>query len=135
VTEDNKRANIAAEVKRGEESLESAQILLSAGKHADAVSRAYYGAFHFARALLLTLAQEPRTHGGIERLIQRDFVRPGALDPATGKLLSRLQKFRQDADYTAEFVFSREGAAEEVTAAVAFVTAARALLVTGGWIG
>ena len=60
MTEDNKRANIAAEVKRGEESLESAQILLSAGKHSDAVSRAYYGAFHFARALLLTLAQEPR---------------------------------------------------------------------------
>jgi uncharacterized protein (UPF0332 family) len=133
LTGDNKRRNIAAEIARGDESLESARILLAAGKHADAVSRAYYGAFHFARALLLTLPEEPRTHGGVERLLQRDFVRPGALDPDTGKLFSRLQKFRQDADYSAEFVFTESGAAEEVLAATRFIAAARAILDAGGW--
>jgi uncharacterized protein (UPF0332 family) len=135
LTGDNKRKNIAAEVERGDESLESARILLAAAKHADAVSRAYYAAFHFARALLLTLPEEPRTHGGVERLLQRDFVRAGALDPETAKLFSRLQKFRQDADYTAEFVFTGPGAAEEVAAAERFVTAARALLVARGFWG
>ena len=70
----------------------------------------------------------------MERLLQRDFVRGGALDPNTAKLFSRLQKFRQDADYTAEFVFTREGAAEEVAAARAFVAAAKAILATGGWL-
>ena len=134
MTDDNKRKNIAAEVRRGEESLESARILHAAGKEADAVSRAYYAAFHFARALLLTLAEEPRSHGGVDRLIQRDFVRAGALDPQVGKLLSRLQKFRQDADYTAEFVFTHEGSAEEIDAATSFVQAARAILVNGGWL-
>lgn len=134
MTGDNKRKNVAAEVRRGEECLESAQILLRAGKNADAVSRAYYAAFHLARALLLTLAEEPRTHGGVERLLQRDFVRTGALDPETAKLFSRLQKFRQDADYTAEFVFTSEGSAEEIAAAERFVRAARALLASGGWL-
>jgi uncharacterized protein (UPF0332 family) len=134
MTRDNKVRNIAAECKRGDDSLESAEILLAAGKHADAVSRAYYAAFHYARALLLTQAEEPRTHGGVERLLQRDFVQPGTLDPAIGKMFSRLQKFRQDADYTAEFVFTREGASDEVDAAKTFVGAARSLLQADGWV-
>jgi len=46
LTNENRKKNIAAEVRRGNETLESAQILLDAGKLADAVSRAYYGAFH-----------------------------------------------------------------------------------------
>jgi uncharacterized protein len=134
VTDESKRKNIAAELRRGDECLESARILHDAGKHADAVSRAYYAAFHFARALLLTLAEEPRTHGGVERLLQRDFVRSGALAPETAKVFSRLQKYRQDADYTAEFVFTREGSAEEIAAAELFVAAARTILTAGNWL-
>lgn len=133
MTEDNRKRNIAAEVARGDESLESAEILLAAGKFADAVSRAYYAAFHYGRALLLMLGEEPRTRGGLDRLLQRDLVRTGKLHPDVGKLLSRLQKYRLDADYSAEFVFSREGAAEEVQAARRFVDEARALLRSGGW--
>ena len=54
MTPPNRRANIAIETARGDEALESAEILLVAQKRRDAVSRAYYGAFHYARALLLT---------------------------------------------------------------------------------
>ncbi|HEY3819072.1 MAG TPA: hypothetical protein VGL81_18005 [Polyangiaceae bacterium] len=32
MTEDNRRKNVAAEVRRGDESLESAELLLAAGK-------------------------------------------------------------------------------------------------------
>ena len=49
MTRDNKKRNIEAEVARGTESLESADILFAAAKHADVVSRAYYAVFHFAR--------------------------------------------------------------------------------------
>jgi uncharacterized protein (UPF0332 family) len=66
VTEDNRRKNISVEAKRGDDSLESARILLAAAMHADAVSRAYYGAY--ARALLLTVGEEPETHGGVHKL-------------------------------------------------------------------
>ena len=134
MTDDNRRKNIAAEVRRGDESFESAELLLAAGKLADAVSRAYYAAFHYARAMLLTLGEEARTHGGLERLLHRDLVREGGLDPDVARLFSRLQKFRQDADYTAEFVFTAAGAAEEVAAARTFVVEARGRLGAGGWI-
>jgi uncharacterized protein (UPF0332 family) len=134
LTKDSILKNIAAEIRRGDESLESAAILLAAGKHADAVSRAYYGAFHYARALLLTLGEEARSHGDLERLLQRDLVRPGKLDPDVARLFSRLQKFRQDADYTAEFVFTAKSSREEVDAARQFVAEARRLLEQEGWL-
>jgi uncharacterized protein (UPF0332 family) len=134
MTDTDRKKDIAAEARRGEESLESASILLREKKLADAVSRAYYAAFHFARALLLSVGEEVRTHGGLERLLHRDFVRPGTLAPEIALLYSRLLKHRGDADYTAEFVFTATAAKEEVAAAGKFVDAARVLLRKGGWL-
>lgn len=134
MTEDNRRKNISIEAKRGDDSLESARILLAAAMHADAVSRAYYGAFHYARALLLTVGEEPETHGGVHKLLHRDLVRDGLLDADVAHLFSRLQKFRLDADYSAEVVFTAKSAAEEVRAAETFVTEARSILKRGSWV-
>ncbi len=134
MTGENKKKNILVEVERGTASLESAEILLAAGMLADAVSRAYYGAFHFARALLLTLGEEPISHAGVERLLHRDLVRAGSLDPSIARQFGRLQKMRQDADYTAEVVFTEPDARQDVAAAQQFVTEARRILVAGGWL-
>lgn len=119
---------------RGNASFESAEILLAAGKLADATSRAYYGAFHYARALLLMLGEEPLSHAGVERLLHRDIVRPGLLDPDLARQFARLQKMRQDADYTSEFVFTVQGAADDIAAARTFINSARQVLVSGGWL-
>ena len=59
MTRENRVANIAVELARGRDSLESANILLAAGKHADAVSRAYYAAFHHACATAQTRCSLP----------------------------------------------------------------------------
>jgi len=133
VTDSQKRAAIAAEIARGAEALEEAELLLAKGKFAGAVSRAYYSAFHFARALLLTIGEEPRSHGGLMRLLQANFVRSGAMKPEVAGLLSRLMSYRQDADYTAEFVFTQAMASDEVGNARSFASAARQILTTGGW--
>ena len=134
MTDDQKRTNIAAEVARGESAFRSAELLLAAGQRADAVSRAYYAAFHYARALLLTLGEEARTHGGLDRLVQRDLVRTGKLAPETAALLSRLMTFRQNADYMAEYVFTEAMATEQVEGARAFVAAARTILEGEEWL-
>jgi len=134
VTGDNRRKNISVEAKRGDDSLESARILLAAALHADAVSRAYYGAFHYARALLLTLGEEPETHAGVHKLLHRDLVRDGLLDANVAHVFSRLQRFRLDADYAAEVVFTASAATEEVHAAETFVAEARAILKRGQWV-
>lgn len=134
MTDEQKRTNVAAEVARGESALRSAELLRDAGERADAVSRPYYAAYHLARALLLTLGEEARTHGGLDRLVQRDLVRPGKLAPEVAALLSRLMAYRQNADYTAEYVFTDAMAREQVEGARAFVAAARAILEADGWL-
>lgn len=49
MTNEARTKSIIAELARGDDALESAVILLGAGKYADAVSRAYYGALHYVR--------------------------------------------------------------------------------------
>ena len=134
MTHDNIKKNIAIERERGDGSLRSAEVLLREALYADAVSRAYYAAFHYARALLLTIGEEPVTHAGVERLLHRDLVRHGALAPDVARLLGRLMKNRLDADYTSEVVFTHEAAQQEVDAARRFVEVASAQLAAGGWI-
>ena len=134
MTNAQQRAAVAAELARGRDAIEEAELLLAAGKDAGAVSRAYYSGFHYARALLITVGEEPRTHGGLTRLLQRDFARPGRIAPEVAALLSRLMTFRQDADYTAEYVFTPAMARQGVADARVFIAAAHAILVGDGWV-
>ena len=130
----NRRRNIAAEVARAEDTLRSAQVLFEAGQYADAVGRAYYGCFHYAQALLLTSGLEARRHGGVDRLLQQELVATGRLPPEIARYLSRLQQYRQHADYTAGYVFTEATAADELSVARAFCTAATELLRAEGWL-
>lgn len=98
------------------------------------MSRACYAAFHYARALLLSLGEDPITHAGVEKLLHRRWVRTGELDAEVARRFSKLQKMRIDAGYSADFVFTVDGAAEEVAVAREFVGAARALLIQRAWL-
>ena len=134
MTGKNRLENARAEASLGDDALRASEALLALGLANDAVSRAYYAAFHYARALLLALGEEPRTHGGLHRLVMRDLVRTGELEPEMGEILSQLQSFRLEADYGAEFVFTSTKATEEVSNSRRFVATARQWLERGGWI-
>jgi hypothetical protein len=134
MTGENRRENSRAESALGDDALRAADHLLGLGLHNDAVSRAYYAAFHYARALLLTEGLEPRTHRGVVALLERHFAAPGRLDRDAVALLARLQTFRSLADYDARERLPGERASAEVAAARRFVDLARSLLRTGGFI-
>jgi uncharacterized protein (UPF0332 family) len=131
---ENARAHVRAELARGDEALRAAHELFKIGLLNDAVRRAYYAALHVARALLLTEDIEPQTHAGVSAMLGMHFVVPGRLNAQHAKELARLEQFRAEADYNRFFVFTTEGAAEEVAAADRFCSAGRALLASGGWI-
>ena len=63
MTPGNLKLQVQAEVERGDAALTAAETLLEAGLNYDAASRAYYAAFHFARALALAAICEPRRLG------------------------------------------------------------------------
>jgi uncharacterized protein (UPF0332 family) len=89
---------------------------------------------HFARALLLTAGLEARRHGSLDRLLQRELVASGKLPAEVARNLSRLQQYRQHADYTAGYVFTEVTARDELEAARTFCRAARELLEREGWL-
>lgn len=77
--------------------------------------------FHAARACLYSVGLEPTTHAGVLHLFNLHFVRTGDFEPAASRLLARLQKYREEADYDAAFVVDAAGAVEELAAARDFV--------------
>jgi hypothetical protein len=128
MTDANRRENARAEALLGDDSLRAAEALLALSLHNDAVSRAYYAAFHYARALLLLRGLEPKTHRGVLSLLSEHYERPALISPAIVSALAHLQTFRNIADYDAGSRIQAERAQAEVSAASAFVVTARALL-------
>ena len=116
MTDDNKRANIAVELARCQESLQAARILIDAGLLRDGESRVYYAAFHAAKALLLTEGIEPRSHAGVAQLLGLHFIKTVRLDAGDGRLFARLQKYRIEADYSAEFMLTAPALEEDFAA-------------------
>lgn len=132
MTNDNRRRNIAAELLRSRECLLAARALVDQRLGNDAVSRAYYAAYHVARALLLTLGLEARTHAGLARLLKLHFEARVGEEQVSA--FARLQTFRHAADYDAETRFEAEEASGEVEKAEEFATRGTALLAGEGWL-
>lgn len=130
MTPEHLRQAIALEAERAEQALKAAEMLHQARFFYDAASRAYYAAFHYARALCLAAGEEPRSHQGVAHLLSLHFVRSGTLPTDTSRLYAGLQRFREAADYDAAFVLDEVGAAQALEDARTCVARARAWLST-----
>lgn len=98
---------IAFLLKRGNDSLKSAEALLELDLTLDALSRAYYAALHYARALLLSIDIVPKSHKGTLTLFSLHFIKTGVIPKKVGVILSILQKIREDADYEIGMYYDR----------------------------
>lgn len=134
MSDDNKRKNIADEIAEARERLRFARLLADAGSGKDAVSRAYYAAFHAARAMLLTLALEPRSHRGLREMFRARFADAGLVPPDLAVNLDRLEAARLGADYGVGRDFAEDEARDLLARAEAVVDGVAAALRAGGWI-
>lgn len=128
MTPQNRVANATSEMARAELSLGAATTLLTAGFALDAITRAYYAAYHATRALLFARGVEPKTHGGAIHLLNVEIVRAGLLDPSWNAILGRMQRLREWADYDPAVAIPASDAATAVADAERYLTVARALL-------
>ncbi len=128
MTGEGRRAATAEELDRAQEELRAAEQLLGAGLSRISLTRAYFAAFHAARALLYAEGLEPRSHHGALHLFNLHAVKSGRFDAAASRLLARLQKFREEADYGESFPVDERGAREELEAARGFVGQVRRVL-------
>ena len=84
--------------------LEAARLLLEAGFTDQAVSRAYYAAFAAAEEALMALGETRSKHAGVISAFGALVVRDGGFDRLLGKVVGRLFRLRNEADYGAEDV-------------------------------
>ena len=117
-----------AEWQRARESLGAAATYESAGYYADSISRAYYAAFHAAKAALWLDDIEPSTHQGVISRFGEHIVRIHYVEREWGRELNRLEELRNDADYEVEIVFGEADARAAYQRATAFLDRIRALL-------
>jgi uncharacterized protein (UPF0332 family) len=123
----NRVANARDEIDRARVCLEEAKTLRAAGFSYGAASRSYYAVFHAARALLFSVGIETKTHRAVASLFGEHFVKTGKISTEMGRLVSRMQRDREDADYETGAVFTDVEAGEMIQDAESFLTAAAKL--------
>ena len=105
---ENIRLAICEELKRAKEALKAAEILFENDLISDSVSKLYYFLLYHIRALLLTKDLEPRSHEGVLRLFSLHFVKEGIFPPNHSHVLSKMMKYREEADYNPAYTFTKE---------------------------
>jgi uncharacterized protein (UPF0332 family) len=102
-------------------------VLTENGFPTQAISRAYYAAFHAAEGALLLLGETRSKHSGVLAAFARHVVREGGVDEERGRLLRSLFERRNDADHGG-LDASREDAEEAIRDAERLVDAIEAWL-------
>jgi uncharacterized protein (UPF0332 family) len=128
VNDPAQRRNIAESLARAAQALAVADAALAIGGTADAVSRTYYAALHYLRALLFARGLDPRSHQGAHHLFNQEFVRSGLFPAKVNKLLASLQRMREQADYDPGMLFDADDAREQIIEVRAFGDRATAIL-------
>jgi uncharacterized protein (UPF0332 family) len=128
LTEENKRDNQTDEWSRAQQALRAAEALYHMGLLADAVSRAYYAAFHALKAVLYTRGVEPQSHAGAIHLFNVELVKPGLMSSRLNRILGNLQRTREMADYDPSIVFNEADIAADIEDAKTFIREAELFL-------
>lgn len=108
-------------LEKSKQKLHAADTLLKNGDYDDAVSRAYYAAFHAAQPLLLTEGLKAKNHQGLVNLFGLHFVKTGKLDQRFGKFLSNLKDDRENGDYELYSAIDEESARLSIKEAKEFL--------------
>lgn len=111
-------------LEKAKRAFDAAESILEQG-HADfATSRAYYGCFYIAQAMLLSVGLEYSSHGQVVAQFGLHFAKSNRLDPTFHRLLSRAFQLRQSADYATNMVIEPEWAEEILKEGRRFLAAA-----------
>ena len=110
-----------SEIERAVDELNASKLLQEKGFFFKSVASAYYAIYHASKALLLLKGVVPKTHEGVERMFSLYYIKTEEFDLKVGKVLGRLMKMRQEADYYPEVPFTSEEAVEAIQMAADFL--------------
>ena len=100
--------------------LESAKLLLDAGKYKDSIGRSYYAIFSAVRAVLAKDKVDFSKHAGVISYFQREYVKTELFDKKYSKYLQSAFQIRNSCDYDDFFIASKQDADEQYQRASEF---------------
>ncbi len=100
-------------LENAKEKLESAKLLLDAGKFRDSIGRSYYAIFTAVRAVLASDKVDFSKHAGVIAYFQKEYIKTGKFDVKYSKYLQSAFQIRNSCDYDDFFVVSRQDAEEQ----------------------
>ena len=119
------KAEVGKHVARSEELLRAAGELVRLGFPADSVSRSYYAMFHAAKAVLLDLGIERKSHHAVWAAFGQHVAAPGLVDRALHRVAILAFRARLRSDYLAEPEDTEADARDACASAEEFVAACR----------
>lgn len=107
------------------ETLNAAELLVNEGYLRDAASRAYYGAFYAAEALLNERELSFKKHGAVHSMFAQEFVKTGLFDAKYHRWLLNAFNQRQLGDYDETVQFKDDDVRETIQQAREFLQAVK----------
>ena len=107
-------------LENAEEKLDSAKILLDAGKYKDSMGRSYYAIFSAVRAVLANDKIDFSKHAGVIAYFQKEYVKTEIFEKKYSKYLQSAFQIRNSCDYDDFFIASKQDAEEQYQKATEF---------------
>lgn len=112
-----------------QEKLESAEILLNAGKYKDSIiGRSYYAIFSAVRAILALDRVDFSKHAGVIAYFQKEYVKTKKFDTKFSKYLQNAFQIRNVCDYDDFYIASKQDAEIQIEQAKEFLEAVKKYL-------
>ncbi len=94
--------------------LDSAQLLLDAGKYKAANNRAYYACFHAVDAILALEQTAFKKHKDTLAYFNKNYVHTEVFPKDVGKKIAKIEVIRHKSDYDTFYIASKEEAMEQI---------------------
>jgi len=115
-------------LKNAEETFKAAELLVGQDYLRDAASRAYYGTFYVAEALLNEKGLSFKKHGAVHSTFAQEFVKTGLFDAKYHRWLLNAFNQRQLGDYDEMVQFEASDVQETIQQAREFLEAVKTYL-------
>ena len=118
---DEKQIGLAKyRLQNSEEKLDTAKLLVSAGKYKDAVNRTYYAVFSAMRAVLALESTDFKRHSGVISYFRKEYIKTGIFPVECSRIIDRAFQIRTQSDYDDFFLVSKEDAELQLISAETF---------------
>lgn len=108
-------------LKRADETLEEARIMLKTGHPRGCTNRLYYACFYAITSLLLSKNLSSSKHSGVMSLFNMHFIKSGIIPVEMGKFYSELFENRMESDYGSWDEFENESTEKDIEQAAEII--------------